>query len=78
MSDGVQILRFRAMIMLTSAIEPTLGPMKMYGRLGRNPLRDAIGDAVHAALCGVGHNIRLLLRMLPLFKNEGITQRNHQ
>lgn len=26
--------------------------MKMDGRLGNNPLKDAIGDAVYAVLCG--------------------------
>lgn len=36
------------------------------GRLGRNPLKGAIGDALHAVLCGAGHNIRLLLRKLRL------------
>jgi IS5 family transposase len=35
--------------------------MKMDGRLGRNPLKGAIGDALHAVLCGAGHNIRIIL-----------------
>jgi IS5 family transposase len=75
--DGVQILRsgqrrgvtrtLRAMIKRRSAIEPTIGHMKMDGRLGRNPLKGALGDALHAVLCGAGHNIRLLLRKLRLF-----------
>ncbi|MAL02091.1 MAG: IS5/IS1182 family transposase, partial [Alcaligenaceae bacterium] len=26
-----------------------------------------LGDAIHAILCGAGHNIRLLLRWLRLF-----------
>jgi IS5 family transposase len=76
MLDGVQILRsgqrrgvtrtLRAMIKRRSAIEPTIGHMKMDGRLGRNPLKGAIGDALHAVLCGAGHNIRMLLRKLRL------------
>jgi IS5 family transposase len=41
--------------------------MKMDGRLGRNPLKGALGDALHAVLCGAGHNIRLLLKKLRLF-----------
>lgn len=41
--------------------------MKMDGRLGRNPLKGALGDALHAVLCGAGHNIRLLIRKLRLF-----------
>ena len=72
----VQILRsgqrrgitktLKAMIKRRSAIEPTIGHMKMDGRLGRNPLKGAIGDALHAVLCGAGHNIRLLLKKLRL------------
>lgn len=41
--------------------------MKSDGRLGRNPLKGALGDALHAVLCGAGHNIRLLLSLLRLF-----------
>ena len=33
--------------------------MKSDGRLDRNPLKGALGDALHAVLCGAGHNIRL-------------------
>jgi IS5 family transposase len=40
--------------------------MKTDGRLGRNPLKGALGDALHAVLCGAGHNIRLLLKKLRL------------
>jgi IS5 family transposase len=56
----------RKMIKRRSAIEPTIGHMKMDGRLGRNPLKGALGDALHAVLCGAGHNIRLLLKKLKL------------
>lgn len=38
--------------------------MKMDGRLGRNPLKGALGDALHAVLCGAGHNLRLLMKQL--------------
>ncbi len=75
--EGVRILRsgqkrgltrtIKAMIKRRSAIEPTIGHMKADGRLGRNPLKGAQGDALHAVLCGAGHNIRLLLRLLRLF-----------
>ena len=41
--------------------------MKSDGRLNRNPLKGALGDALHAVLCGAGHNIRLLLSLLRLF-----------
>lgn len=75
--DGVQILRsgqrrgvtrtMKAMIKRRSAIEPTIGHMKSEGKLARNPLKGALGDALHAVLCGAGHNIRLLLSLLRLF-----------
>jgi IS5 family transposase len=55
------------MIKRRSAIEPTIGHMKSDGRLDRNPLKGALGDALHAVLCGAGHNIRLLLSLLRLF-----------
>ncbi len=75
--QGVQILRsgqkrgitrtLHKMIKRRSAIEPTIGHMKMDGRLARNPLKGPLGDALHAVLCGAGHNIRLLLKKLRLF-----------
>ncbi len=75
--DGVQILRsgqkrgitrsLHRMIKRRSAIESTIGHMKMDGRLGRNWLKGALGDALHVVLCGAGHNIRLLLKKLRLF-----------
>ncbi len=75
--DGIRILRsgqrrgmtrtLKAMILRRSAIEPTIGHMKMDGRLGRNPLKGALGDALHAVLCGAGHNLRLLMKKLRLF-----------
>ena len=72
--QGVQILRsgqrrgitrpMKAMIKRRSAIEPTIGHMKTDGRLARCPLKGALGDALHAVLCGAGHNIRLMLKKL--------------
>ena len=74
--NGVRILRsgqkrgltrtLHAMIKRRSAIEPSIGHMKTDGRLGRNPLKGALGDALHAVMCGAGHNIRLLLKKLRL------------
>jgi IS5 family transposase len=74
--EGIRILRsgqkrgisrtLHAMIKRRSAIEPTIGHMKTDGRLARNPLKGALGDALHAVLCGAGHNIRLLLKKLRL------------
>ena len=73
---GVHILRsgqkrgitrsLRAMIHRRSAIEPAIGHMKMDGRLARNPLKGALGDALHAVMCGAGHNLRLILAKLRL------------
>lgn len=57
----------KKMILGRSSIEPTIDHMKTDGRLARNPLQDTLGDALHAVLCGVGHNIRLLLKKLRLF-----------
>jgi IS5 family transposase len=47
-----------------SAIEAMIGHMKLDGKLARNHLAGAVGDAIHALLCGAGHNLRLLLRHL--------------
>jgi IS5 family transposase len=47
-----------------SAIEPVIGHMKSDGRLDRNFLAGARGDATNALLCGAGYNLRLILRFL--------------
>jgi IS5 family transposase len=47
-----------------SAIEPAIGHMKTDGRLARCALQGTIGDALHAVLCGCGHNIRMILAHL--------------
>jgi len=47
-----------------SAIEPVIGHMKEDGKLGRNYLRDCLGDKINALLCGSGHNLRIILRKL--------------
>ena len=41
-----------------------IGHMKLDGRLARNHLKGALGDAIHALLCAAGHNLRLILRRL--------------
>ena len=46
------------------AIEPTIGHVNTDWLLARNWLKGADGDAIHAVLCGAGHNIRLILRHL--------------
>ena len=47
-----------------SAIEPAIGHMKTDGRLSRCALKGTLGDALHAVLCGCGHNIRMILAHL--------------
>lgn len=47
-----------------SAVEPVIGHMKEDGKLGRNWLKGSIGDKINALLCGVGHNLRIILRKL--------------
>ena len=53
-----------------SAIEPAIGHMKSDGRLGRNWLKGTLGDALHAVLCGAGHNLRMILRAIRLFYGQ--------
>ena len=50
-----------------SAIEPAIGHMKNEGKLRRNWLKGTLGDALHAVLCGAGHNLRMILRAIRLF-----------
>lgn len=38
----------------------------MDGRLVRNPLKGALGDALHAVMCCAGHNLRMILAALRL------------
>jgi IS5 family transposase len=38
--------------------------MKTDGLLARNWLKRSDGDAIHAVLCGAGHNLRLILAHL--------------
>lgn len=54
------------MIKRRSAIEPAIGHMKMDGRLARNRIKGALGDALHAVMCGAGHNLHLILAALRL------------
>jgi IS5 family transposase len=74
--DGVKIYHpglrrgitrgLRAMIRRRSAIGPVIGHMKTDGKLHRNWLKGALGDAMRAVLCGAGHNLRMILRKLRL------------
>ena len=56
--------RLRRLLRRRSAIEPEIGHMKTDGRLARCALKGTLGDALHAVLCGCGHNIRKILAHL--------------
>lgn len=45
-------------------VEPMIGHMKSDGLLERNWLKGSLGDAMHAILCGAGHNLRMILAHL--------------
>lgn len=46
------------------SIEPHIGHMKSDGKLSRNFLKGIIGDQMHALLCGIGHNMRMLANFM--------------
>lgn len=64
---GINTRRLKRALKRRNAIEPVIGHMKNDGMLGRNYLKGAVGDEMHAILCGAGHNIRLILRRLRFF-----------
>ena len=43
-----------------SMLEAMIGHMKTDGLLDRCHLKGTLGDALHAILCGIGHNLRLM------------------
>jgi len=45
-------------------VEPVTGHMKTDGLLERNWLKGEPGDALHAVMCGAGHDLRLILAHL--------------
>jgi IS5 family transposase len=63
----VDTRRLKRALKRRNAIEPVIGHMKNDGLLGRNYLKGELGDAMHAILCGAGHNIRMILRRLRIF-----------
>ena len=58
--------RLKRWLKRRNAIEPVIGHMKEDGRLDRNYLKGASGDAMNALLVGAGHTLRLILRKLRL------------
>ena len=65
---GVNTRRLKRALKRRNAIEPIIGHLKNDGLLGRNYLKGELGDAMHAILCAAGHNIRLILRQLRIFR----------
>jgi len=56
--------RLKKLLKRRQVVEPMIGHMKADGLLGRNWLHGELGDAMHAILCGAGHNLRMILRYL--------------
>lgn len=56
--------RLKKLLKRRQVVEPMIGHMKADGLLGKNWLKGAHGDALHALLCGAGHNLRMILRHL--------------
>jgi IS5 family transposase len=67
---GLNTRRLKRALKRRNAIEPVIGHLKNDGLLRRNYLKGSLGDALHAILCGAGHNIRLILRQLRIFWPE--------
>ena len=67
---GVDTRRLKRALKRRNAIEPIIGHLKNDGLMRRNYLKGELGDALHAILCGAGHNIRLILRRLRIFWPE--------
>jgi len=56
--------KLKRLLRRRQVVEPMIGHMKADGLLARNWLRGEIGDAIHAVLCGAGHNLRMILAYL--------------
>jgi IS5 family transposase len=54
----------RKLLKRRQVVEPMIGHMKSDGLLNRNWLKGSMGDALHAILCGAGHNLRMILAHL--------------
>ena len=63
----------KSQIKRRQAIEPHIGHMKSDGKLDRNFLKGVIGDQLNALLCGIGHNIRLVLNFLKVQLNPSFS-----
>jgi len=56
--------RLRKLLNRRQVVEPIIGPIEADGLLGKNWLKGAEGDVLHALLCGAGRNLKMILRHL--------------
>ena len=56
--------RLKKLLKRRQVVEPMIGHMKTDELLDRDWLTGALGDAMHAVLCGAGHNLRMILAHL--------------
>ena len=56
--------KLKKLLKRRQVVELMIGHMKADGLLDRNWLKGALGDAMHAILCGAGHNLRMILAHL--------------
>jgi IS5 family transposase len=56
--------KLKKLLKRRQVVEPMIGHMKADALLDRNWLKGALGDAMHAILCGAGHNLRMILAHL--------------
>lgn len=60
--------KIKSQIKRRSAIEPHIGHMKSDGKLQRNYLKGVLGDKLNSLLCGIGHNLRFIIRKIIHFE----------
>lgn len=56
--------KLKKLLKRRQVVEPMIDHMKTDWLLDRNWLKGALGDAMHAVLCGAGHNLRTVLAHL--------------
>ncbi|WP_342271447.1 IS5 family transposase [Candidatus Tisiphia endosymbiont of Parasteatoda lunata] len=60
----------KCMIRRRSAIEPIIGHLKQYGRMGRNFLKGVIGDVINPIISAIGLNLRCIANHLHIMPNS--------
>ncbi|WP_342226201.1 IS5 family transposase [Rickettsia endosymbiont of Urophora cardui] len=60
----------KSMIKRRSAIEPIIGHLKQYGRMGRNFLKGMIGDIINPIISAIGLNLRCIANHLQIVSNS--------